>query len=204
MKSLILLFLLLPLTVLAKFYQGSITFTNGLTKKGYIEIPYYDDSKIKFRIEENNDTEKYSLDEVIGFEIINDEKEKISFTNIILSSPKLFGKDHIKIDTKKSWVRIIKEGKITVFAADYYERSGDCFISGLRFYVKKTNENFARFIRDKPNRGIIINEYSVIIHYLKYYFKDECPKFIKALDSDDIKQNGMGRIVDIYDQHCGE
>lgn len=195
---------MLPFSVFAKFFQGSITFSDGSIKKGFIEIPYYDDSKIKFRSAENSDTKKYSIDEVIDFEIINEENEKISFTKFLLSSPKLFGKDHIKIDTKKSWVRIIKEGKITVFSAEYYERSGNGYAGGLRFYVKKTNENFARLIREKPNAGIIINEYKANIHYLKYYFEDECPKFIEALSPEDIKTNGMERIVELYDKYCGE
>jgi hypothetical protein len=206
MKKIILILLILPLSVFAKFFQGSITFNSGSTKHGFIEIPFHDDSKIKFKLAKKSETEKYEIEDVKSFEIINDENETLRYTTIFLSAPKLFGKTHLKIFSNKSWVRIIKEGKITVFAADYYERSGNGFASGLRYYVKKSNENFARFIRDKPNAnlGVIINEYKAIVHYLKIYFETDCPKFVKAITPDDIKTNGMERIVDVYDQNCDE
>jgi len=206
MKKIILLLILLPLSVFAKFFQGSITFNNGSTKQGFIEIPYHDDSKIKFRLEKKGNTEKYKKEVVKSFEIINDENETFRYTTIFLSHPKLFSKTNIKISSKKSFVRIVKEGKITLYIADYCEQSGRGTTSGVRYYIKKPDENFGRFIREKSNMlfFIAIGEYKSIINYLKNYFETDCPKFIEALNADDIKTNGMERIVELYDKYCGE
>ena len=59
MKKIIFLLILIPFTVLAKYNPGSITFNDGTTKNGFIEIPKYKDIKIKFKSEENGKTEKY-------------------------------------------------------------------------------------------------------------------------------------------------
>ena len=38
-KKLVLLFILVPFSVFAKFYDGTVTYNDGTTKTGLIEIP---------------------------------------------------------------------------------------------------------------------------------------------------------------------
>jgi hypothetical protein len=65
MKKTLLLWLFLPLMLSAKFYKGKITFNDGTSKNGFIELPEYpDDAKINLKNEENGKTEKYKIDDV--------------------------------------------------------------------------------------------------------------------------------------------
>jgi len=146
MKNLILLFILLPFTVFAKFYTGSITFNNEKKITGFVEIPNYDDSKICFRFEKNGSTEKYVIEDVKGFEIINEESQVLKYITLVLSRPKLLKPHEMKMDKQKSWVCLIKEGGINLYSAYYYIISGRTISSGYKIYVKKENEEFGRYL----------------------------------------------------------
>ena len=64
MKKLILLLLLCPLSMWAKFYPGTITMNDGSTKSGYVDPPWWDSNKVSFKPTEKGKTEKIEIENV--------------------------------------------------------------------------------------------------------------------------------------------
>lgn len=92
-KPLFLLAILLPLIVSANFQKARITFNDGTSKNGYIELPEYpDDSKIKFREEEKGKTEKYKIEDVNNFEIIIGKNDIVKYITLKLANQSLFNR----------------------------------------------------------------------------------------------------------------
>lgn len=206
MRKLFLLCLIIPVSVFAKFYNATVTFTDGTSKKGFVELPEYaDDTKLKFKSEEKGKTEKLEIDLIKGFEITSDKNETIKYTTIFLAEPKPFTKDQHKLGTKKSWVRIIKEGKITLYATFDSYNPGNGTGGASTYYIQKGNEKDAYFIADGISGfNININAFSVLKTYSHSIFETDCPKLTELLNKDDLKKNGLSRIVDIYEANCGK
>ncbi len=137
MKKEIVLFLLMPLMVLAKFRSGTIFLNDGTSKNGFLEIPNYDDAKIKFRSTEKASTEKFKIEEVKNFEVINDDNIKVFYETLYLANFKIFSTTEIKVDKNKSWVKIVKQGKITLY---YFPRMYERFRQEKQ--IKKLLENY--------------------------------------------------------------
>jgi hypothetical protein len=97
-QKLILITFLVPLIVSANFHKAKITFNDGTSKNGFIELPEYpDDSKIKFREVENGKTEKYKIDDVNNFEIIDGKNNIIKYITLKLANQSLFNLKNIKL-----------------------------------------------------------------------------------------------------------
>ena len=213
MKKLILLFVLIPFVSFAKFYKGTVTMNDGSVKNGFIELPEYpDDAKLKFRTEERGSTEKLEIDNVKAFEIINGENKTIKF---ISSYTAYKGNgDLIKLDKKKSWLRILKEGKISLYIAS---SGGSSVMSpsggsmpgsssgGAIYYIRKGTENYV-FIIDQVFGGFTAcgNCFSQMKKTLSRIFEKDCPKLADLIFKDDIKKNGYVRIVELYEENCGK
>jgi len=205
MKTLVALLLLVNFSMSAKFYKGTVLLMTGISKNGYIELPDYpDDKKLKFRNDENGKTEKLEIDLVKSFEILNSKNETIKFTTIYLADPKPFTKSKFTLDTKKSWVKVIKEGKISLYSAssEYSPGTGTGGVTST--YVQKENDDYAYFIADGYGGfNINMNGYSVLKNYLGSIFEKDCPKLVESLNKDDIKKNGFVYIIDLYEKNCG-
>jgi hypothetical protein len=202
----ILLLLLFPLMVSAKFHKAKLTFNDGTSKNGYIELPEYpDDAKIKFKSEEKGKTEKYSIEEVSNFEITNEKKETIKYITLKLAEQGTFNLKKIKPSNKKVWARIIKEGKISLYAGYYAYNAGTKTGGGGTYYIKRQNEDFALFLDEFGGDGLSIcmNCFPNLKKTLKAYFEEICPKYPELLTKEDLKKKGMSYLVDLYEQNCG-
>lgn len=214
MKKIVLLFVLVPFVSFAKFYKGTVTMNDGSFKKGFIEMPDYpDDAKLKFRTEERGSTEKLEIETVKEFEIVNDKNKIVKFITIFLATPKIFTKDQFTIDKKKSWLRIEKEGKISLYSNTVAFSSGMApsggSISGsgggISYYIRKGTDNHA-YVIDYVFGGLnfcptCFNQMKKTISRI---FEKDCPKLVDLIVKDDIKKNGYGRIVELYEQNCGK
>lgn len=213
MKKLILLFVLIPFVIFAKFYKGTVTMNDGSLKKGFIELPDYpDDAKLKFRLEERGSTEKLEIDNVKGFEIINSENQTINFATFFTAYK---GKgDLIKIDKKKSWLRILKKGKISLYSAtsagtNVMSPSGGSMAGsssgGALYYIGIGTENYV-FVIDQVFGGFTVcpNCFIQMKKTLSRIFEKDCPKLADLIVKDDIKKNGYFRIVELYEENCGK
>lgn len=216
MKKLILLFVLVPFVSFAKFYKGTVTMNDGSLKNGFIELPEYsDDAKLKFKNEENGKSEKLDIENIKGFDITNNKNQTIEFITIYLASQKPFTNLEFKIDSKKSWVRVLKEGKISLYST--YENYSSIITSSgssipgsvnggsTSFYIKKGTDNYATFI-DAIEGGANIcgNCFSQMKKTISKILEKDCPKLADLLTKDDLKKNGYVRIVELYEQNCGK
>jgi hypothetical protein len=206
-KNVLLLLLLVPVMVSAKFYKAKITFNDGTTKNGYIELPAYpDDSKIKFKAEEKGKTEKYTIQEVSNFEITNDKNEIIKYITLKLAEQNSFNLKKIKPGEKKIWAKIIKEGKISLYAGYYAYDPGNKTGGGGIYYIKRPNEDYALYLDEFGGTGIsfCMNCFSNLKKMLKMYFDEICPQFSEALNKEELQKNGAAHLVDLYERSCGK
>lgn len=195
----------MPLMVAAKFRSGTIFLNDGSSKKGFLEIPNYDDSKIKFRSTEKASTEKFNIDEVKSFEVINDDKVKVYYETLYLANFKMFSTTEIKVDKRKSWVRIVKQGKITLYSAFYSYRYGSSVTEGRNYYIKKPNSENPLFIYDADVNGfsLQVNAFNSLKKAVKVHFDNDCPQLVELLNKEELKRIGLSHIVDLYDANCG-
>ncbi|MES2544799.1 MAG: hypothetical protein V4548_07930 [Bacteroidota bacterium] len=200
MKNLLLLFILIPFSALAKFYPGNIILNDGTSKKGFIEIPAYNDAKIKFKADKKEKAESFEIGLVKSFEIVNDENITLKYVTIFLANQKPFKPSEFTVDKKKSWVMIVKEGKINLYSV-YFNSATD---EGYSFYIKKEKDDHALFISQSFGGGnICMNCFTTLKSTIKTIFEKDCPKLSDLLDKNDLKKNGLSRIVELYEENCG-
>jgi len=212
MKNIIVLFLLFPFVMSAKMYPGKITFNDGVVKSGYIDIPDFRDQKVKFKATEDSKAEKFEIDLVKGFEFQNEKNSTIKYVTLYLSMPKSFKNDELKIDKHKTWLRIEKEGNAMDLVSVYYYSTGGgggigqtAGSSGTVFYLWKKAEAHCLYLYESPGGGFafVLGAYKAIYKCVEHYFATECPKLVESMDKEDIKKNGLGRIIELYDANCG-
>ena len=200
----VVLLLVVNFTVSAKFYRGTILFTDGNSKNGYIELPDYpDDKKIKFREEERGKTEKIEIDLIKSFEIINDNNSSVKYITIYLAEPKAFAKNQYKIDNHKSWVKVVKEGKINLYSAYYSYSLGVKTGGGSSTYIQKENMEYACYL-DSSFGGLncTIGAFANLKRNLENIFEKDCPKLAQLVNKEDMKKKGYEYIVVLYDTNC--
>ncbi|MCX6231460.1 MAG: hypothetical protein NTZ33_07945 [Bacteroidetes bacterium] len=203
MKKLVILFMFLPFSLLAKYFPGSVTLNNEKVLKGSIEIPSYNDDYIKFKDEKTGKKEKLSIDDVKSFEITEDNK-LYKYTTLRLSNPKFLKPKDFKIDDKKSWVCIMKEGKITVYQTCESVRGTLYYRYYFTQSTSEKEDEIGKYIYTLLRGWVIGDRYKELKYYLNFYFDKTCPKFAKAIVNEDLDNIGMEKLVDVYDKICGE
>lgn len=210
MKKIMLLVLLAPLTALADFYPGSITFVNGSIRSGLIEEPKGKDSKVVFKSDEKAKEEKFKTEEIKSFELINADNAVEHYITIILGNNKILNPKSFNLDSKKSVVRIIKQGKITIYGVRFLKGSlkgnnsvgmNNTRYESEAYYMQRGNEDFAFAIgiwQSDLNFMTGFNLYQVV----EFNFKDTCPQFVEELKKADLKNTEFAKIVDIYESSC--
>ena len=210
MKKIVLLLFLIPFIGLAKFYKATVTMNDGTLKSGFIALPSYpDDAKIKFRTEENGDTEKLSVDAVKGFDIILKDNQTYEYITMYTAYK---GKgDYLKIDKKKCWVRIVEEGKINLCSTNSIGTAAMMGVPGsgisesITYYINRPGDDFAIYVTDIYGYGTTcVNCFSAFKKMIANIFEKDCPKLVDLIEKDDFKKNGYVRIVELYEQNCGK
>lgn len=219
MKKLILLFILTPFLSFAKFYDGTVTYNDGTTKTGLIEIPAEGgNQEIQFKTDLKAKAESISINDVKRFEITSGKNAvPTKFVAIYLAKGALYGTKEAKIDKKKSWVRIEKEGGITLYSSYIGYRpgvrggGGAVATSGwppqTSFFLGSPDKDYATFFWmyiESAGTTIAVNNFKVIKRLTEAHFETKCPELHNFIDKDDFKTNGIVRIVDLYDEHCGK
>lgn len=217
MKKLLFLFVLIPFVSFAKFFDGTINFTDGSTKTGLIELPAEPgEQTLKFKTDLKAKAESFDINNIKGFDITNGKNAvPTKFITIYLAKGPLYGTKEVKVDKKKSWVRIEKEGGITLYSSyiGYRPgvRMGAASTSGwpaqTSFFLGRPDKDYAVFFWMYIESGggtIAINNFKVIKRLAEAHFETKCPELANFIDKDDIKTNGIERIVELYDEHCGK
>lgn len=207
MKTIVMLFMIIPISVFAQFWEGTVTFNDGTAKKGYINVPDQpDNSNLRFKSEENSEVEKFKTNTVKGFEISKEQKERIQYTTIYIAYNNPFNPQKMVVNKRKNWARIVKEGKITVYALD--KLNYNIALSTTTYYcIKKQNQDYALYLGDyiygsEGNWHFNLNNFTLFKETIRNYFEKECPQLEDLIDKEDFKKKGMARIVELYDQNC--
>ncbi|TBX70389.1 hypothetical protein EZL74_04225 [Flavobacterium silvisoli] len=216
MKKILFLLTLLPLAAFAKFFDGTINFNDGTSKTGLIELPAEpSEQTLKFKTDLKAKPESFDINNVKGFEITSGrDATPTKFIPIFLARGPLFGTKECKIDKKKSWVRIEKEGKITLYSSyiGYRPgvRGGAVHDSGwpaqTNFFLGRPGKDYAVFFwmyMESSGGMIAVNNFKVIQRLTREHFEADCPSLETFIDKNDFKTNGISRIVELYDEHCG-
>lgn len=210
MKKILFIVLFIPIAVTANFYSGTITFINGTTKTGLIEPPPFSGyQEILFKVDFEKTSEIYSINDIQKFEILNRNKLRILFTTATLAEFKAFKTDIIIIGEKKSWVRVIKDGKLKLYASfeEFMPIIGvePLYLdvnSTTKFYLKKPNEDFALYFFLTKGSGIKLIDYSGFKKLIQLHFDKECPKLVANYNKADFEKYGIIQIVNLYEKIC--
>lgn len=212
MKKILLLLLLLPFSALAEFYPGTIIFTNGSIKTGFIEEPKGKDNKVIFKVDGKAKEEKFKAEEIKSFQLTNADNVVEQYTVIILGNNKILNPKSFNLDSKKSVVRVIKQGKITIYGVRFLKGSlkGNNIVGmnntkyeSEAYYMQRGDEDFAFAIgiwQSDLNFMTGFNLYQVV----EFNFKDTCPLFVEELKKAGLKNTEFAKIVDIYEATCGK
>lgn len=211
MKSTILLLLLLPISVFAKFYSGSINFKDGSSKSGLIEVPDHNDSKIKFKMDENAKVEKFKTEDVKSFEVLNDKNETENYISIKVGNNKILSPKKFNIDKDPKLVQVVKQGKISIYKIHFRGNSAsgsngrmvNNYYEADVYYMQRENDDFAFNIgihRYDLNFMSGIDLYQVA----KINFSEICPSFPEKIKEAKLEATQFSKLVDIYEQNCGK
>jgi hypothetical protein len=203
-KIIILTMILLPFTIMAQFYKGVITLNNDETIKAYINVPFGSDSKLKYRFTADGNNEKLSVDEVKSIEFTNNNNMQVVYHTMYISFPKFLKPSSFNISDKKHWARLLKEGKINLYEVCIEERSATAISYTYRYYITDENDKYARFLFSPMSDVLkrIKYKYNKLDYYIKLYYENKCPDFVKSIKYEDLENYGLGKIVDLYESNC--
>jgi len=212
MKKLLLFLLLFPLAVMAEFHPGTITMNDGSSKTGLIEVPATaEKNKIRFKADKDAQSEKFSIDDVKMFTVkFENDQAEVTYYALKLADLKTFKKE-FKVSKRKSWVRMVKPGKVSIVAAYYYSPAiagavANTSTSGYNFYFWRPENDYGTFFYADLTSGISVSvgAFKALKKGVELNFNSDCPQLSGLLDKDDIKNNGLGRIVTLYQENCGK
>lgn len=210
MRKLLILFLILPFAVFAKYNTGTITFNDGSTKSGLIEIPEGDNLKIKFKADDKAKVEKFKVEDVKSFQVLNDKNETDNYITLRVGNNKVLNPKKFNINEHKSFVKIVKQGKISVYLIHFIATSvsGSTYHTTTNngadaYYLQRENEDFAFAI------GIHRYDLKFMVGFdlfmvTEFNFREICPEFSQRLKEANLNSNDYYKIVDIYEANCGK
>jgi len=205
MNKLLLFLLLLPLSLYAKMYNGTITFNDGSLKSGLITLPKYRASKLKFRQDPNAEIERYTIDDVREFTILDDDNETVKYITL-----KTAGLGDNDASEGKRWLQVIKKGKISLLSYYYMvpATGGAVDVAAMpcyAFYIQKPGDDFCTYIYVTTfGHSLTDRDFKDFKTTLSQLFKDACPNLTESLTKEDFKAKGLEVVVELYEQHCGQ
>lgn len=208
-KSILFLLLLLPFSLLAKVYPGTILFSDGTNKSGLIEVPKFDSNTIKFKSSKESKFEKFEVNDVKSFEIKSDKNKTLKYITVFIPKLNLFKLNQINLPKKKSWLYVEKEGKISILSfyastPAIHGAAGSTGSSGTAYFVYNPEKEYALQIHQSYEGSVVVvGAYKSIQKMLKIYFEEDCPKLLELVTKEALKKDGIDVIVDIYDANCG-
>lgn len=204
MKKFFFLFFIIPFLSFAEYSTGSIVLNDGSKLIGLVKNPDYNDSKIKFKLNEKADVQKIKIEDVKDFQIVNENNEIENYSTIYLATNKLFNPKEIAIEKNKSFAKVIKKGRISVYSCSFTRigNSGKSRHNITEYYLQRENDNFAfsiGYLSTEFNFMAGPNIYAVI----EINFKEICPNFSALVKKEVLKAKDFYKLVNIYEQNCG-
>jgi len=192
MKKLLLLLLLCPFMAIAGYLPGTITFNDGSSKFGLLEVPKrHDKQEISFKTDKKAKDVKFSINDVKQFVFTAEDNTEVTFITLRLANPKAFSGKY-KIEEEKSWVRLEWDGEVKILIA---------FVNGAVYYIQKPNEDYARYLAVFYG-GFTFGEFNVMKKMVGFIFKEDCPNLEDSLKKEDFKAKGVNLVGIMYEQVC--
>ena len=185
-------FILISATVTAQSYPfaknfvpGTISLKDGSLKKGFIKWFPSPAEKLRFKTAEQDDAEKYSFTDLVGFQTDSFQFKTLSDLSVYGESYTLLNK---MSDIKQTFGQIVYTGRINIYYVLYY--GYDAVQGGIVTYpniifekTKEDKQEYAAFpvltrMREKKyeqakqNLLPFFSEYPAILEKLKLYTMD--------------------------------
>lgn len=215
-RALQILIIIIPFVTFANFHPGVMTLNDGTIKKGLIEIPDdSENSKIKFKSDEDAKKEKIALELIKSFVVYNDknQSQKFIITHLAYFNP--FSKENnFRKHNKLACVAVAREGKLTLCYAWFMTAGagggavGGATVtggstSGETFIYKEGNDYALEFYQGSlKGFNISVNSFKHLKDMITKHFGNECPKLVDLINKEDIKKNGITRVFELYEQNC--
>lgn len=193
MKKVLLLLLLCPFMAMAEFMPGIVTFNDGSTKSGLIDIPgTHSKKELKFKADKKAKAEGLSINDVKEFTIVS-QGQNIKYKTLKIADIKS-RKAGYKVEDEKSWARVEREGKISVLVVFFPEPA---------YYLQKEGDDHCKFLTVFFS-GFVAGQFKALKTSAGYMFKDDCPQLEEALLKEDFKKRGVNLVAEKYEQLCGK
>ncbi|AWI26215.1 hypothetical protein HYN49_10055 [Flavobacterium pallidum] len=198
---------------MARFMEGTVTMNDGNTKKGYLEIPAYLDKNVSYRTEEKGKTQKLSINDVASIDIVHKGKP-VKFVSTYVAFFKLFNTSEIKVEKRKFWLEVIKEGKRCSMYAAYSGWSpaagpngfANADVENEKYFIKKEGVDYALYFYMVLGKGgghsFKLKKTKSIQKEVNLHFGKDCPGLFDLITVEDLAEKGFSLIVDLYDENC--
>ncbi|NRS87892.1 hypothetical protein HNQ02_000802 [Flavobacterium sp. 7E] len=210
MKKTIFLFvaLLVVSAAQAKYIKAILYMNDGSQKKGLAEMVESDDSKVKFKVDENAKSEKFSSSAVKKIEFTDNDEIIYTAESLYAITANIFTGKFSK-SKKKLWFYIIynKDVKIGCIGSNGTFRSNASGTSTINispsttyFFGKKNSDALVFGYFTSTNTIGAIGTDSLLRKMSREAFVD-CPKLIEAIEKENFKLKTLiPTIISIFDK----
>lgn len=205
MKLKILILLLVPFLTFAKYYKATVTFSDGKTINGFVETPKMKDSKINFKATEKGEKQEFETNSLESIVFTYDNNTSVTYEATYIYEIK--GLKYSKEPSKNKYLLILVYDGIMKI---YCENTNSSFLNDNKgignddnYYMKSKNKQYPQFVFTNME-GFSAGKFNYIKKAIKKYLEDDCPQIEGLLLKDDIKENGFGKIGEVYDETCGK
>ncbi len=205
MKTKLFILLLLPFFSFAKYYKATISFSDGKSLSGFVETPKIKDSKVNFKATEKGEKQVFETNLLESIVFTFDNNVNITYVATYIYEIKGF-KYSDKPSKNKVLLILAYDGIMKI----YCENTTDSFLQNNRgvgnddnYYMKSKNKEYPQYVFTNI-QGFASGKFNYIKKSIKKYLEDDCPTIEGLLIKDDIKENGFGRVGEIYDKACGK
>lgn len=201
----VLLLLMATMSVNAKFLPALLTYEDGSTKSGFVDLPKLTDKTVDFKATEDGAKEKLLSSDLKSIKFTREDGEIIFAESLfILTNKKEKG---IKKTDKKYWLyTIYSDGmKIAVdvvqstFKNNPNGGSPTGSAGATVAYIAKENDDsvfMLGYLSDMVS--INLNMDNLVREGCEYLFKD-CPSFIQAVNAENFKKPTLvNRVIELY------
>jgi len=203
------IFLLCTTTIHAKYIKAVLYMEDGSVKKGLAERVAYNDSKVKFKANEEAAKEKFSSSDIKKIEFTDDSNVVYTAEKYYATTANLFtGK--FSRSGKKRWFYMVsnknaKIGYIVEEASNRPNAGGTSRVitpaSTSYFFGKKNSEELVFGYAKSAGSDLAIGTDSLIRKMSREAFGD-CPKIIDAIEKTDFKvKSVMEQLQSIFDKN---
>jgi len=206
MKKVFLILLLFPLLSFAKYYEGTITFSDGKTLSGFIENPEMTDKDIKYKATENDKKQEFKTNEIdkVVLTLGKDDTATYVATKYYEAN---FSKRAFVLSEDKIWIQLFYDGKLKIYYAyvtqgNYNGRMASQ-TTNVQYFMKSPKKDYPQPVFT-DFKGFVGGKFNYIKKATELYLKDECPNFGDLMIKEEIKTQGYQKIGFLFDEKCGK